>query len=91
MLEFPAIVERLVAVAASEPGRAEAAALVPSPDPVEVVRRQRLTGEAIGLLDAGAEPVLTRVEEIRPAVAFAARGGALQPDALHAFAVAARR
>jgi DNA mismatch repair protein MutS2 len=91
MLEFPAIVERLVAAAASEPGRAQATALVTSPDPAEVACRQRLTGEAIGLLDLAEEPDLTGVTEIRPAVALAARGSALQAEALRAVAVAARR
>ncbi|HEU4919126.1 MAG TPA: hypothetical protein VFT20_05255, partial [Candidatus Limnocylindrales bacterium] len=58
LLELPAILERLEAAAASEPGQARAAALLPTADANEVLRRQRRTTEAIALLDHAAEPEL---------------------------------
>jgi DNA mismatch repair protein MutS2 len=90
MLELPAIVERLVAVAASEPGQALAAELVPSPERAEVARRQRLTAEAIALLDAAEEPDLAGIADVRAAATLAARGSALDPRALHVIALAIR-
>ena len=43
LLELPAILDRLAAEAASEPGKDRSLALVPSGDPDEVDRRQSLT------------------------------------------------
>jgi DNA mismatch repair protein MutS2 len=83
VLEFPAILERLAAAAASEPGATLAAALEPSPEPEEVERRQALTAEAVALLDRAAEPDLGGVREVREAAAHAARGSLLSPRALH--------
>ena len=97
LLELPAILERLAAETASEPGAALAEALLPSPDPVEVARRQALTAEAIALLDEAAEPRLDGIRDVREAVELAARGGVLQPARLRdlrvavATALAARR
>jgi DNA mismatch repair protein MutS2 len=88
VLEYPAIVERLVAATESEPGAALAAGLVPSGEPDEVARRQALTAEAVGLLDAAAEPSLAGVSDVRPAVERAAHDGVLSPPDLHRIATA---
>jgi DNA mismatch repair protein MutS2 len=82
VLEFPAIVERVAAAAATPVGAARARALVPSPDPEEVTRRQALTAEAVALLDRSAEPSLHGVEDVRDAVAHAARDGMLDTRSL---------
>jgi hypothetical protein len=68
LLELPAILERLADAAASEPGRARALGLVPSGDAHEVAARQRLTTEAVAVLDHAAEPELGRVQDVRPAI-----------------------
>ncbi len=47
LLELPAVLERLAAAAASEPGQALCLALEPSADADEVEQRQTLTTEAI--------------------------------------------
>ena len=90
VLEFPAIVERLVAATESEPGEELARGLLPSADPDEVARRQALTAEAVALIDASAEPSLAGVQDVREAAARAALGGVLDPDRLHAVARAVR-
>ncbi len=81
-LEFPAIAERVAHAAATEHGAGLARALVPSPDPEDVARRQALTAEVIALLDIAAEPPLEGIEDVREQAALAARGGALAPKAL---------
>ena len=86
LLELPAILERLAAAAASEPGRTDALALAPSDDPEEVAERQRLTTEAVALLDHAAEPELGRVHDVRPAAELAERGSTLDTAALRAIA-----
>ena len=86
LLELPAILERLAAAAASEPGQAEALALVPSDDPEQVAERQRMTTEAVALLDHAAEPELGRVRDVRPAAELAERGSTLDTAALRAIA-----
>jgi DNA mismatch repair protein MutS2 len=97
LLELPAILERLADAAASEPGRARALGLVPSGDAHEVAARQRLTTEAVAVLDHAAEPELGRVQDVRPAIERAARGSTLEPNVLRHIAstveqaVAARR
>ena len=88
LLELPAILERLASAAASEPGQEEALALKPSPDKSEVAARQELTTEAVALLDHAAEPELGSIRDIRPSVALAERGSALEPAALRAIAAA---
>jgi DNA mismatch repair protein MutS2 len=90
VLEFPAIVERLVAATESEPGAELAVALLPSADPDEVARRQALTAEAVALIEASAEPTLAGVLDVREAAARAARGGVLDPDRLHGLARSVR-
>ena len=86
-LEFPAIIERLAAAAATSHGAELVRALAPSADPDEVSRRQALTAEAVTLLDNSAEPPLDGIDDIRGAAALAARGGVLTPDALHKIAM----
>jgi DNA mismatch repair protein MutS2 len=83
-LEFPAVVERLAGAASTSPGVELAHALVPSPDPAEVARRQALTAEAVALVEASAEPPLRGIEDVRAAVDRAARGAVLSPAELAA-------
>jgi DNA mismatch repair protein MutS2 len=86
VLEFPAIAERLAEATATPQGEASARALLPSPDPDEVARRQALTAEAIALLDDADEPSLHGVVDVRESAAHAARGGMLAPASLAAIA-----
>ena len=81
-LEFPAIVERLAAAAATSYGAELAHALVPSADPDEVSRKQALTAEAVALIDISEEPPLHGIADVRGAVALAARGGVLKAETL---------
>jgi DNA mismatch repair protein MutS2 len=81
-LEYPAILERLVGAASTSYGAELCRTLIPSADANEVARRQALTAEAIGLLDEAAEPPLRGIRDVRDAVAHAARGGVLAPEAL---------
>ena len=85
-LEYPAIVDRLAAATATPQGAELASALVPSGDPDEVARRQRLTAESIALLDEAAEPELTGAVDSLPAAERAARGGVLAPADLSSVA-----
>jgi DNA mismatch repair protein MutS2 len=87
LLELPEILDRLAAVAASEPGKARCLALAPAAEPEEVERRQALTTEAVRLLDESAEPELADVREVRRDVEVAARGSILDTAALRAIAV----
>ena len=89
-LELPAVVERLAAAAETEHGAGSARALLPSPDPAEVARRQSLTAEAVALLDAAAAPALAGILDVRGLVERAARGGSLSPAELRACARAVR-
>jgi DNA mismatch repair protein MutS2 len=81
-LEYPAIAERLAQSAATEYGASLARELQPSPEPEEVRRRQRLTAEAIALLDEAAEPSLHGVADVREAAMHASRGGVLATKTL---------
>jgi DNA mismatch repair protein MutS2 len=76
-LEFPAVVERLAAAAATEYGVALVLSLVPSADPELVSRRQALTAEAIALLDVSDEPPLEGLGDVRDPARLAARGAVL--------------
>jgi DNA mismatch repair protein MutS2 len=82
LLEFPAVVERLVGATATPQGAARAAALGPSADAEEVGRRQALTAEAVSLLDEAAEPELAGAVDVAAAAERAARGGVLGPGEL---------
>ncbi len=89
-LELPAILERLAATTATDPGAALARALEPSPDETEVRRRQASTTEAVALLDGAEEPALGGVADVRDAAARAARDGVLEPHELRAVATTVR-
>jgi DNA mismatch repair protein MutS2 len=82
LLELPAILERLASAAASEPGRSRARALRPASDPEVVARRQRVTSEAMAVLDDAAEPDLRNLHEIGAEAELAARGATLEASAL---------
>ena len=82
VLELPAILERLAAVAATPIGAAQARAAVPADDPQEVARRQALTAEAIALFEASTDPQLGGVEDVREAAQLAARDGVLDASRL---------
>jgi DNA mismatch repair protein MutS2 len=86
VLEFPALVERVVGATATERGAQLAGGLAPSADVDEVARRQQLTAEAVALLDAGTEPALAGIADLRDAAELAARGGTLRPSDLRAVA-----
>ena len=87
LLELPEILDRLAAVAASEPGKARCLALAPAAEPDEVERRQSLTAEAVRLLEQSAEPELAAVRDVRRDVEVAARGSTLDAATLRAIAV----
>ncbi len=86
LLELPAILERLAALAESAAGAARAVALAPTDDVDEVVGRQALTSEAIAVLEQSAEPELADVSDVTDAAATAARGSVLDPATLSATA-----
>ncbi len=82
LLELPAVLARLAGAAASEPGAALAAALLPSADEGVVRLRQQQTTEAIALLDEAAEPDLGGAADVTEAAELAARGGTLDTRTL---------
>jgi len=83
LLELPALLARLAAATASDPGAALALSVVPSPDPAEVERLQQQTAEAIVLLDEAEEPDLGGAADVREAAEHAERGGTLDTSALN--------
>jgi len=89
-LELTAILERLAAATATEPGASLARAVEPSSEPDEVARRQGSTAEAVRLLDAAAEPQLAGIVDVTSFADRAARDGVLGPGELRAVATAAR-
>jgi dsDNA-specific endonuclease/ATPase MutS2 len=90
VLEYRAIVERLARATGTPHGEALALAHEPSPEPAEVRRRQGLTAEAIALYENATEPSLDGIDDIRDAVAHAAREAVLTPAALHGISVSVR-
>jgi DNA mismatch repair protein MutS2 len=82
LLELPAVLARLAGAAASVPGAALAAALLPSADEGVVRLRQQQTTEAIALLDEAAEPDLGGAAHVTEAAELAARGGTLDTRTL---------
>ena len=82
LLELPAVLARLAAAAASEPGALLAEGLRPSPDAEVVHLRQQQTTEAIALLDDAAEPDLGGVADVTEAAERAARGSTLDTRSL---------
>jgi DNA mismatch repair protein MutS2 len=89
-LELPAITARLGNVASTELGGALARALAPATGDGDVRARQALTSEAVALLDAGVDPPLAGIADVRPALARAERDGMLGPAELRAVATAIR-
>ena len=82
LLELPAVLDRLANAAASEPGRRLAGALRPAFELDDVARRQRLTSEAIAVLDAAAEPDLRNLHDISADAELAGRGATLEAASL---------
>jgi DNA mismatch repair protein MutS2 len=89
-LELPAITGRLAAASATELGAERARALLPATETAEVAARQALTAEAVALLDAGQEPPLAGIADLREGAARAGRDGLLWPAELRAVATAVR-
>ena len=87
-LEYPTVLERLVAATSTSYGAELARSLEPTSDPDEVTRRQALTAEAIALLDEAAEPPLRGIRDVREAAGHAARDGVLAPETLSDVAAA---
>ncbi|MCC7020874.1 MAG: Smr/MutS family protein [Ardenticatenales bacterium] len=82
VLEYDKIVVRLAGHAAFDVGRELALALRPSADVFEVRARQALTREARAFLDRRDGATLDGAQDVRAAVAGAARGRVLQPAEL---------
>ena len=82
VLEFPKIVNRLSALAVSDPGKAMCLSLVPSGDPATVEKWQRQTDEA-GAVRAyvGSSPI-QYFTDVSPYLKIAEAGGTLSPRAL---------
>jgi DNA mismatch repair protein MutS2 len=89
-LEYPAIVERLARLAATEYGTELVRSLEPSAEAAEVAGRQARTAEAITLHEAAAEPPLQGITDVRRLAERAERGGLLQPAELRQTAIAIR-
>ena len=86
LLELPAILEWLAALAESEPGKRRALGLTPSADPDEVAEWQELTAEAIAVIERSGEPDLAAARDVRPDTELASRGRVLDTHALGAIA-----
>jgi DNA mismatch repair protein MutS2 len=82
LLELPAILARLAAATASQPGALLAEALRPSADDAYVRLRQQQTTEAISLLEDSAEPALHGAADVSEAAELAARGSSLETRTL---------
>jgi DNA mismatch repair protein MutS2 len=90
VLEFPAVVERLARLTSFSGGREAALALRPVVDRDEVVRRQRLTAEAVYLEQLGVDVPLGGARDVRALAEAAERGQVLTPSDLLDVADAAR-
>ncbi|MEX2446958.1 MAG: endonuclease MutS2 [Dehalococcoidia bacterium] len=77
VLEYPAVIERLAALASWSAGREAARALRPLADRTAVVRRQRETAEAIELDRLGIAVPMTGARDVRERARAAARGQTL--------------
>ena len=82
LLELPAVLSRLAAATASEPGALLAESLRPSADREQVRARQQQTTEAISLLEDSAEPDLGGTTDVREAAELGARGSSLDTRTL---------
>ena len=82
LLELPAVLARLAALTASEPGAVLAETLRPTGDADEVRARHERAGDAISLIEASAEPDLGSVVDVSEAAELAARGSTLDTRTL---------
>jgi len=82
LLELPAVLARLGAATASDPGAALAEALRPSPDADVVRLRQQETSEAISLIEDSVEPDLGGTTDVSEAAELAGRGSTLDTRTL---------
>ena len=82
LLELPAMLARLGAAAATEPGAVLAETLRPSPDVGLVRLRQQETSEAISLIEDSADPDLRGATDVSEAARLAARGSTLDARTL---------
>jgi DNA mismatch repair protein MutS2 len=89
LLELPAVRERLAGLTSFAGGRALALALTPSADPDEVAGRAAGTEEALRLRELGVGGP-GGAHDLREATAEAARGAALEAEALAEVLVTAR-
>src|SRR4051812_20474093 len=89
-LELPAITARLANAASTELGSGRARVLQPETDAAAVQERQALTAEGVALLDAGVDPPLAGIKDVRAAVDRAERDGMLGAAELRAIASAVR-
>ena len=76
-LELPAVLEMLAAEAVGDTAQEQARALKPSTEPAEVRRRQEETTAAKTMMVVRGSPSFSGVKDVRPSLARADLGGAL--------------
>ena len=76
-LELPAVLEMLAAEAVGDTAKEQARALTPSIEPAEVRRRQEETTAAKTMMVVRGSPSFSGVKDVRPSLARADLGGAL--------------
>ena len=76
-LELPAVLEMLAAEAVGDTAKEQARALTPSTEPAEVRRRQEETTDAKTMMVVRGSPSFSGVKDVRPSLARADLGGAL--------------
>ena len=76
-LELPAVLNMLAAEAVGDSAKEAARALAPSPDPFEVKRRLAETSAAKAMMIVRGSPSFSGVKDVRPSLARADLGGAL--------------
>ena len=76
-LELPAVLEMLAAEAVGDNAKEQARALIPSVEPAEVRRRQEETTAAKTMMVVRGSPSFSGVKDVRPSLARADLGGAL--------------
>lgn len=76
-LELPAVLEMLAAEAVGDTAKEQARALKPSTEPAEVRRRQEETNAAKTMMVVRGSPSFSGVKDVRPSLARADLGGAL--------------
>ena len=76
-LELPAVLEMLAAEAVGDTAKEQARALTPSVEPAEVRRRQEETSAAKTMMVVRGSPSFSGVKDVRPSLARADLGGAL--------------